>query len=219
MSKPSTAERNRRRSIEARAIHLMERYDCPMPYHAVCTHFLGTMSGVAPVQPMKVLARIWDGKLPAFASIEAVNELLEALINGLWNELTVHQDEKQPYRLMKFPTRATRESLACLAETRAEEIDRFLTGVFGDQENLDVPEPMGASLETLMELVENFARMQALLEDPENPAGAEVLEGLKKQFVVLTNFAEREIHAVIVGARVLREQEGAMEEKTGWAVH
>jgi len=217
--KPSTAERNRRRSIEARAIEMLERYDCPMPYHAVCTHFLGAMSGVAPVQPMKVLARIWDGKLPAFASIEAVNELLEALINGLWNELTVHQDEKQPYRLMKFPAGVTRASLACLAETRAEEIDGFLTGVFGDQENIEVPEPMGASLGTLMELVENFARMQALLEDPENPASAEVFEGLKKQFVVLTNFAEQQLHAVIVGARILREQEGAMEEKTGWAVH
>jgi len=217
--KPSTAERNRRRSIEARAIDMLERYDCPMPYHAVCTHFLGAMSGTAPVQPMKVLARIWDGTLPAFASIAAVNELLEALINGLWNELTVHQDEKQPYRLIPIPTRATRKSLASLAETRAEEIDGFLTGIFGDQENLEVSEPMGASLDTLMELVGIFAGMQALLEDPEKPASAEDLEGLKAHVVELTAIAEREIHDVVIGARVLREQEGAIKEKTGAGAH
>ena len=41
MPKPSTAGRDRRRSIGARAIEMLKRYDCPMPYHAVCTHFLG----------------------------------------------------------------------------------------------------------------------------------------------------------------------------------
>ncbi len=80
MSKRSTADRNRCRGIEARAIALLERYDCPTPYHAVCTHFLGAMSGSAPVQPMKVLATIWGGALPAFPSIDAVNDLLEALV-------------------------------------------------------------------------------------------------------------------------------------------
>ncbi len=96
---------------------------------------------------MNTLARIWDGTLPALASIEAVNELLGALINGLWNELTVHQDEGHPYRLMNFPARTTRESLACMAETRMEELKGLLAGVLGDQENLEVPEPMGESLD------------------------------------------------------------------------
>ena len=219
MPKPSTAQRNRRRALEARAIELLARYDCPMPYHAVRTHFLGAMSGTAPVQPMKVLARIWDGTLPAFASIEAVNELLEALINGLWNELTIHQDEMQPYRLMPIPARVTRERLASLAETRAEEIDGFLTGVFGDQENLEVPEAMGASLDTLMELIGIFAGMQALLEDPGKPASTEDLEGLRAHVVKLTHIAECEIHDVVIGARILREQEGAMKEKAGAGVH
>lgn len=219
MPKPSTAGRDRRHSIEARAIEMLKRYDCPMPYHAVCTHFLGTMSGTAPVQPMKVLARIWDGTLPACASIEAVNEMLGALINELWNELTIHQDEMQPYQLMPTSARATRKSLASLAETRAEEIDGFLTGIFGDQENLEVPEPMGVALDTLMELVGIFAGMQALLEDLEKPAGVEDLKSLKAHVVELTAIAEREIHDVVIGARILREQEGAMKEKTGAGVH
>jgi hypothetical protein len=198
---------------------MLERYDCPMPYHAVRTHFLGAMCATEPVQPMKTLARIWDGALPAFASIEAVNELLGALINGLWNDLTVHQDEGHPYRLMTFPARTTRESLACLAKTRVEELKGFLTGVFGDQENLEVPEPMGESLDTLMELDGIFSGMQALLEDPEKPASAKDLEGLRKHITKLTAIAEQEIHAVVLGARVLREQAVALEEKEGSAVH
>ena len=60
MPKRSTADRSRCRGIEARTIAFLERYDCPTPYHAVCTHFLGAMSGSAPVRPMKVLAKVWD---------------------------------------------------------------------------------------------------------------------------------------------------------------
>ncbi len=219
MPKRSTADRNRRRGIEARAIALLERYDCPMPYHAVCTHFLGAMSATAPVQPMRVLATIWDGKLPAFPSIDAVNALLEALINGLWNELTVHQDDTQPYRLMPMPARATRKSLASLVETRAEEIHGFLTGLFGDQENLEVPGPMADSLDNLMALGEMFSGMQTLLEDPEKPASSKDLDGLKAQIAELTAVVEQEIHHVVMGARVLREQEGAMGEKTEITAH
>ena len=219
MPKRSTADRNRRRGIEARAIALLERYDCPTSYHTVCTQFLGAMSAVAPVQPMKVLATIWDGALPAFPSIDAVNALLEALINGLWNELTVHQDETQPYRLLSMPPRATRQSLGSLVETRAEEIHGFLTGLFGDQENLEVPGPMADSLDTLMALGEIFSGMQTLLEDPEKPASTDDLEGLKAHIAELTKIAEQEIHAVVIGGRFLREQEGAMGEKTEITEH
>ena len=198
---------------------MLERYDCPMPYHAVCTHFLGAMCATGPVQPMKTLARIWNGTLPALASIDAVNELLGALINGLWNALTVHQDEGRPYRLMTFPARGTRASLACLVKTRVEELEGFLTGVFGEQERLEVPAPMGESLDTLMELEGIFAGVQGLLEDPEKPAGARDLNGLGTQLAKLTAIAEQEIHAVVMGARVLREQDVAPEDKAGSALH
>jgi hypothetical protein len=61
--------------------------------------------------------------------------------------------------------------------------------------------------------------MQALLEDLEKPAGVEDLNSLKAHVVELTAIAEREIHDVVIGARILREQEGAMKEKTGAGVH
>lgn len=217
-SKPF-ARRNRTRDIEAQALAMLERYDCPMPLHAVRTHFLGAMSTPGPAQPMKTLARIWNGTLPAFPSIEAVNELVGVLIGGFWDALVVHQDEAHPYRQMAFPARATRASLACVAETRAEEIDAFLTGVFGDEESLELPGSMGESLDTLMELEGIFSGMQELLEDPAQPAAASDLKGLKTQIAELTAIAEHEIHAVILDARELREQELALDEKEGTLVH
>ena len=198
---------------------MLERYDCPMPYHAVRTHFLGAMCATGPIQPMKALAQIWSGALPALPSIEAVNEFLGALINGLWNALTLHQDERHPCRLMAFPARATRESLVCLAKTRVEEMEGFLTGVFGDQENLEMPAPMGKSLDTLMELEGIFSSVQALLENPGKLAAASDVEGLQNQLAELTTIAEQEIHTVVVGARELRGQVAALEEKEGSAVH
>jgi transposase-like protein len=50
-------------------------------------------------------------------------------------------------------------------------------------------------------------------------ASAKELEGLRKHITKLTAIAAQEIHAVVVGARVLREQIGAQEEKEGSAVH
>ena len=215
----STTRRNRNRDIEAQALAMLERYDCPMPFHAVRTHFLGAMCAPGPVQPMKTLARLWGGRLPAMPSIDAVNELLGVLISGLWNALTVHQDPDRPYPLMAFPARTTRESLACVAETRAEEIHGFLSGVFGDEESLEVPGSMGESLDALMEVEGIFAGMQELLEDPAQPATASDLKGLRAQVAELTAIAERAMHAVVLDARALREQELARDEKQGAVVH
>ena len=198
---------------------MLERYDCPMPFHAVRTHFLGAMCAPGPVQPMKTLARIWNGTLPAFPSIDAVNELLGVLISGFWNSLVVHQDEAHPYRLTAFPARATREGLACVTEIRAEELHGFLTGVFGDAEHLELPGSMGKSLDALMELEGIFAGMQELLEDPEQPATASDLKGLKTRVAELTAIAEQEMHAVVLDARELREQELAEDVKVGAVVH
>ena len=70
-----------------------------------------------------------------------------------------------------------------------------------------------------MELGEAFSGMQALLGDHEKPASPADLKALKVHIAELTHIVEQEIHAVVIVARVPREQEGAMEEKTGRAVH
>ena len=41
--------------------------------------------------PMETIKQLWGGELPECDSMEAVNELLNALVAGLWNRLTAHQ--------------------------------------------------------------------------------------------------------------------------------
>ena len=79
---------------------LLDRYRCPVPFHAVRTRFLGNIaSPVVSASPLDTLKGLWGGELPEFDSLDAVNELLAVLIVGLWNRLTRHQERSAPFRL------------------------------------------------------------------------------------------------------------------------
>ena len=71
---------------------LLARYGCPVPFHAVRTRFLGNIaSPVMSASPLDTLKRLWGGELPEFDSLDAVNELLAALIIGLWPSRGPHR--------------------------------------------------------------------------------------------------------------------------------
>ena len=101
---------------------LLERYKCPVPFHEVRTRLLGNIaSPVMSASPIKVVQDLWGGELPPFDTIEEANELIGALVMGLWNQLTRHQDRASPFRLMRVDTASTREGLAALALMRRQE--------------------------------------------------------------------------------------------------
>ena len=60
---------------------------------------------------MKEVEKLWGGELPEFESIEAANELIGALVMGLWNRLTRHQERGNPFRLTRLDVPATPHSL------------------------------------------------------------------------------------------------------------
>jgi hypothetical protein len=67
---------------------LLERYECPVPFHQVRTQFLGNIaSPVMSASPIKVVQDLWGGELPPFDTIDEANELIGALVMGLWNRL------------------------------------------------------------------------------------------------------------------------------------
>ena len=81
---------------------LLERYACPVPFHEVRTRFLGNIASPAmEVSPMKMVGDLWGGELPKFETIDAANELIGALVAGLWNRLTRHQERAAPFRLTR----------------------------------------------------------------------------------------------------------------------
>ena len=61
---------------------LFERYNCPVQFHEVRTRFLGNIASPAmSTSPIKVGQDLW----PPFDTIEEANELIGALVMGLWN--------------------------------------------------------------------------------------------------------------------------------------
>jgi hypothetical protein len=128
---------------------LLEHYKCPVPFHEVRTRFLGNIATpVMSASPIRVVQDLWDGELPTFDSIDAANELVGALVIGLWNRLTRHQDRSLPFRLMRIETAPTREGLAALALMRRQELDGFIEGLFGREEQVDLPERAPGAVST-----------------------------------------------------------------------
>ncbi len=61
---------------DAEVIALLKRYKCQTPFHEVRTRFLGNIaSPVIGASPMETVKQLWGGELPAFDSMEAVDEL------------------------------------------------------------------------------------------------------------------------------------------------
>src|SRR3982074_328582 len=132
---------------------LLERYKCPVPFHEVRTRFLGNIATrVVSASPLKVVEDLWGGELPAFDSIDAANELIGALVMGLWNRLSRHQDRSAPFRLTRTETGAAREGVGAMALMRRQELDGFVEGLFGAQDSINLPERAHRGLNVLGEM-------------------------------------------------------------------
>ena len=100
---------------------LLVRYQCPVPFHAVRTRFLGNIATPAMQSaPMDTVAALWGGEMPVFESLDATNELIGALVMGLWNRLTRHQERSAPFRLTRIEVAVTREGMSRLARCAAK---------------------------------------------------------------------------------------------------
>jgi len=120
---------------------LLDRYECPVAFHEVRTRFLGNIATPSmTASPIKIIQDLWGGELPVFDSTDAANELIGALIMGLWNRLTRHQERNAPFRLNRIETAPTRDGLADLSRMRVQEIDGFVARLFGGEDRIDLPE-------------------------------------------------------------------------------
>jgi hypothetical protein len=186
---------------------LLARYKCPVPYHAVRTRFLGTIaSPVVRGSPIRMVEALWGGELPTFNSIDDANELIGALVMGLWNRLVRHQARSVPFRLARMEVPATREGLAMLARQRREELEGFVEGLFGDEDHLDLPERAHKALGTLAEIRAMLDAAQALAEDPTTPAASDEIAVTIGHFRELTRVAEHEIHEAVLSCTRARWQ-------------
>jgi hypothetical protein len=192
---------------DAEVIALLERYKCPTPFHEVRTRFLGNIaSPVMGASPMETVKQLWGGELPEFDSMEAVNELLDVLVAGLWNRLTAHQSSRNPFRLLRFDVAQTREGIEYFALVRRQELDGFVEGLFGPEEHIDLPERAHDALGVLAEMRAILAGAVNLLDDSSKPAESDDLKGLVRNIQELTIIAETEMNKTILSCKRARSQ-------------
>jgi hypothetical protein len=173
---------------------LLERYRCPVPFHAVRTRFLGNIATpAAQSAPMDTVAALWGGEMPVFDSLDAANELLGGLVMGLWNRLSRHQERSTPFRLTRIEVPATREGMSRLALMRREELEGFIEGLFGNHDSLDFPERAHKALGVLAEI-------RAM---PASPADIAGTLGHLREF---TRIAEHEMHELVLSCTRARRQ-------------
>ena len=186
---------------------LLDRYRCPVPFHAVRTRFLGSIASPdMQASPIKMVEALWGGELPTFDSIDEANELIGALVMGLWNRLTRHQERSTPFRLTRMEVPATREGMATLARLRREELEGFIEGLFGDKESIDLPERAHKALGTLADIRAMLEASQVLAEDPTKPAASDDIAVTIGHFRELTRIAEHEMHEAVLSCTRARRQ-------------
>lgn len=186
---------------------LLERYHCPVPFHEVRTRFLGNIaSPVMAASPMSMVQGLWGGELPPFDTIDAANALVGALVMGLWNRLTRHQERSSPFRLFRPDVAATREGLVSIALVRRQELDGFVEGLFGPEESVSLPERASKALDVLAEMRALFAGIVELCADPEKPTPQKQIETTLRHVRDMTRIAETEIHALVIACTRARRQ-------------
>jgi hypothetical protein len=178
-----------------------------VPYHEVRTRFLGNIaSPELSASPLQVVKNLWGGTLPEFESIEDLNRLIDALINGLWNALTIHQKRGEPFRLAKVPVEPSVENLARLTLVRRQELDGFVEGLFDGAEAIDLPEKANASLGVLGEMRAIMGGAHDLTTRTVESSDPAQIRETFRHLRELTKIIEREIHTVLLDCTRARRQ-------------
>jgi hypothetical protein len=195
---------------------LLEKHGCPVPFHAVRTRFLGNIATPElSASPLRIVEGLWGGELPEFESMDEANELIGALVQGLWNDLARHQKRSQPFRLARVPLEPTAANLGHYGLVRLEELDGFIEGLFNGEEAIDLPERAHKAVGYLCELRAMMAGICELVSRAPDADGRAQLETTFKHLRELTRIMETEINEAVLSCTRARRQmlEGILTEK------
>jgi hypothetical protein len=107
---------------------------------------------------------------------------------------------------MRIETAPTREGLAALALMRVQEIDGFVHGLFGRQEEIDLPERAHCALEDLGKMRGLFAAVQELANDETRATPLKEMETTLRHMREMTKNAEHAMHTVVLSCKRARKQ-------------
>lgn len=185
---------------------MLEKHGCPVPFHEVRTRFLGNIATpTLAASPLQIIKGLWGGELPVFGGLDELNELLNGLVHGLWNDLTRHQKRSHPFRLTRVSMEPTAANLGQYGLIRCEELDGFIDGLFNGEEAIDLPERAHEAIGHLSELRAMVAGICELVSrDPD--ADDRTLDATFKNLRKLTRIMEAEIHEAVLSCTRARRQ-------------
>ena len=212
--------REQKRLNNANVVALLNRYKCPIPFHAVRARFMGSIaSPLLDRSPVHAIQELWGGEFPPVDTMEDLNHLLHVLMAGLWNSLTAHQIASKPFKLTRLPITQTREGLHHYALVRKQEIEGFMDGLFGQHEELDLSESARDGVDVLGEMRAMLSGAITLLDDPSMPAAPDDLKGLSDNLQALATILEKEINTVVVSCTRARREVLVDIQQTKPTVH
>ena len=141
---------------------------------------------------------LWGGEFPVFDRMDDANELIGALIGGLWNDLTKHQKRSQPFRLTRTSMEPTAANLGDYGRVRLEELDGFIEGLFIGQDVIYLPERAHEAVGHLTELRAMMAGICDLVARDPDADDRTQLDTTFKHLRELTRIMETEIHEAVL---------------------
>jgi hypothetical protein len=129
------------------------------------------------------------------------------LVHGLWNRLAEHQNARHPFRLPRFEVAPTSQALYDLARMRADELQGFVDGLFGNDDELELPRKAHEAVVALAELHAMFDGAAALLADASKPGPEPELKALLRNLQQMTIVADTSINKVVQGCKRARGQQ------------
>jgi hypothetical protein len=196
---------------------LLKRYQSHMPYHAVRTLFLGSIaSPTTSTRPLQSLGKVWGGEMPEFASLDEANEVMNALLAGLWNRLTRHQSRTHPFRLTPLAPPVNAETIRQFAKVRVEELEAFVDGIFGQEQAVDLSERAHEALRNLGDLQSFFI---AFVQFADDHYTAKSIKESVRNMQQISVIANKEINAVVLSCARARHAALATMTATDPSVH
>ena len=182
-------------NIDQHVQQLLKEFDCPYKFHEVRASFMGAIASPFVVDPVFELNALWDGAFPNIDSEEKLDEITKVFLQDFWSELATHADAEQPFALTPLNKATSPQTLKEQAQLRGEEIDAFLNGFYQDQENLELDEDLGESLDILDELLQMYTDL--VNTDESLALSPAELSDLADNMLKMTDMAEMEINNII----------------------
>ncbi len=200
---------------------LLEKYNCPMPFHVVRMRFLGEIASLDfGASPIKTIESFWDGDLPVFDREEEASAFFQAMMS-LWNRMARHQDGVL-VKLFKPKKLREWDDIAAAFRMRAEEIrDGFLVGYSGSGTDQHLPESLEEALHGLREIGERFEEAAERVQRPQRVEDELSFDDYRQLLEVRTKEVETLLTAIMRASKELRKLRfaAASEIDDGTPIH